>query len=91
MNGPLLARIALWSIAGLALGTGFFALLRLNIGLYGSRHWLAGIGLHVGRWALLAATLVVAARAGALPLLSAALGILIARAPALRAARKARP
>ena len=91
MNGAVVARIVFWALAGLALGAGFFSLLRLNVNLYGSRHWPAGIGLHVGRWALLVTTLVLAARTGALPLLSAALGILVARALVLRGAPKAQP
>lgn len=91
MSGSVVARVALWSITGLALGAGFFSLLRLNVRLYGSRHWPAGIGLHLGRWALLVTTLVFAARAGALPLLSAAIGVLTARTGVLLGARKARP
>ncbi len=87
----LVARLALWTIAGLALGAGFFSLLRVNVRLYGSRHWAAGIGLHVGRWAVLVSALVFAARLGASPLLAAAAGLVVARALLLRGARKVRP
>ncbi|HVT08456.1 MAG TPA: ATP synthase subunit I [Polyangia bacterium] len=83
-------RIAVWAAGGLGLGAAFFTLLRMNVALYGSRRWLGGIGLHLARWALLVAALVFAARAGALPLLSAALGVLAARALTLPA-RPVRP
>ncbi|HVY41338.1 MAG TPA: ATP synthase subunit I [Polyangia bacterium] len=87
MTAAVSLRIAGWAAAGLGLGAAFFTLLRLNVALYGSRHWLAGIGLHLARWALLVAALVFAARGGALPLLSAALGTVAARAVALPARR----
>ena len=91
MTGAVAARIALSAMAGLALGAAFFSLLRLNVRLYGSPHWPAGIGLHLARWALLATTLVFAARAGALPLLCVAGGVLISRRVVLRGAGKAAP
>ncbi len=91
MNGFLLARIAASIGAGVALGTGFFALLGLNVRLYGTRKWPAAMVLHLARWAFLAAALVVAARAGAIPLLSVTLGILTARTIVVRRARPGRP
>lgn len=85
MTGATLAlRITVGALAGLALGAAFFTLLRVNVSLYGSRHWPAGIALHLVRWALLATALVLAARAGAPSLLSAGLGILAARTFVMR-------
>ena len=88
MNGALLARIAASLIVGLALGGGFFSLLGLNVRLYGSRRWPLAMLLHLARWVGLATALVVAARAGALPLLSVTLGVLVARTLAVRRARE---
>ena len=85
------ARLALAGAAGLALGGGFFALLRVNVRLYASRRWPLGIALHLGRWALLAAALVVAARAGAGPLLAVLAGALVARVVLVRPGAEARP
>jgi hypothetical protein len=77
-------RIVLSTLGGLAVGGAFFALLRLNVRFYTSRHWPLGIALHFGRWTLLTIALVVAARMGALPLLCLAGGILIARTVLVR-------
>jgi len=91
MNGPLIVRVALSVAAGLALGTGFFSLLRMNVRLYGGRRWPLAIVLHLARWAFLAAALVLAARAGAIALLAVTLGILTARTLLIRRARQGRP
>jgi F1F0 ATPase subunit 2 len=91
MSAALVARSAVSMLAGLALGLGFFALLGLNVRLYGARRWPTAVVLHLGRWALLAAALVAAARAGALPLLSLTVGILAARTVLVRRAREGRP
>lgn len=91
MNGPLISRIVLWIAAGAALGAGFFALLGLNARLYGGRRWPAALVLHLARWALLAATLLVAARTGAVPLLSVTAGISIARLVVVRRTCAERP
>jgi hypothetical protein len=88
MNAALVARIALSIAAGLVLGGGFFSLLGLNVRLYGSRRWPVAMGLHLARWGLMTVALVVAARAGALPLLSVTLGILLARTAVVRRARE---
>lgn len=88
MIGSLIARVAVSLVAGAVLGAGFFSLLGVNVRLYGSRRWPLAMVLHLARWAFLAAALVVAARVGALPLLAAALGILVARAGLLRRARE---
>lgn len=91
MTGALVARIAVSVVAGLVLGAAFFSLLGLNVRLYGSRRWPVAMVLHLARWALLALALLVAARAGALPLLAMALGVLIARTVLVRRAREERP
>jgi hypothetical protein len=54
-------------------------LLHATVHLYATHRWPLGVALHVGRWALLVTLFVVAARAGAAPLLAAAAGTLIAR------------
>ena len=86
MSAPLLMRVGGAVLAGVVLGAGFFSLLGLNVRLYGSRRWPLAMVLHLARWALLAAALVVAARAGALPLLAMTLGILTARTALVRRA-----
>jgi F1F0 ATPase subunit 2 len=85
MSAASWIRSAVALAAGGAAGAAFFALLRTTVGLYGTRRWPLGIALHLARWALLAAVLVAAARAGAAPLLAAAAGTLLARAAVLRA------
>jgi F1F0 ATPase subunit 2 len=86
-----LVRIVVSVVAGLALGTAFFSSLELTVRLYGSRRWPVAIVLHLVRWAILAAALVVAARAGALPLLAMALGLLAARNVLIRRAHPRSP
>lgn len=73
------ARLVGWVLAGVGAGGVFFALLRATVRLYVGHRWPLGVALHLGRWAVLAALLVLAARAGALPLLLAAGGTLAAR------------
>lgn len=66
--------------AGLLAGVLHFALLRWNAALYARPRRLGpAIGLHVLRLAATALMLVLLARIGAVPLLTAALGITIAR------------
>ncbi len=84
MTGLAAARIAAWLLVGVLLGAGFFAMLRLNVRLYGSRRWPPAILVHLTRWSLLVVSLVLLARAGATPLLSAALGLLVARGAVMR-------
>ena len=91
MSEAVVVRITVSVVAGLVLGAGFFSLLGLNVRLYGSRRWPVAMVLHLARWALLAAALVVAARAGALPLLSMTLGLLIARTVIVRRPAPLRP
>lgn len=76
--------------AGLVVGLGYFAALRRTVQLYGAEgNRLAPAVLTVGRIAGAAAFLIVAARLGAVPLLAAFSGFLLARAIALRAVRRA--
>jgi N-ATPase, AtpR subunit len=86
---------ALWLLVGLAGGVAYFALLRRNTMLFLSS-WQAScllstsslghaIALQVLRLAAIAILLGFAARQGALPLLLAALGIMLARTLVLRA------
>jgi hypothetical protein len=91
MTGSFVVRIAFSVVAGLTLGAGFFSLLHLNLRLYGARRWPLAMVLHLARWALLAAALVAAAGAGAVPLLSMTAGILVARALVFGRVRKERP
>ena len=84
MTGIVAGRIAVWLVVGVLLGTGFFAMLRLNVRLYGTRRWPLAILVHFARWSLLVAALVLLARAGATPLLSAAMGLLVARGAVMR-------
>jgi N-ATPase, AtpR subunit len=77
--------ITLWLLAGLAGGMAHFALLRWNTALYLTGSVAAALGLRGVRMALTTALLVVAVRHGALPLLLAALGVLLARPMVMRA------
>ena len=85
-TGPL---AVVWPTAGLLFGLVYFALLRWTVGCFavgGSRILLAVLSL-----ARLVAAIVFfcwAARAGALPVLTALLGFLVARAFALWSARR---
>jgi F1F0 ATPase subunit 2 len=84
MTGIVVGRIAACLLVGIVLGTGFFAMLRLNVRLYGSRRWPLAILVHLARWSLLVVALILLARAGATPLLSAAMGLLVARGAVMR-------
>lgn len=72
-------------LLGALLGAGYFAALRLNVERYLSgRPPGPAVALHLGRLLLAGGGFVLIARAGAVPLLSALLGFLLARAQALR-------
>ncbi len=76
----------LWLLTGLGVGAAHFALLRRNTLLYlGAGGFVRALGLQALRIACVAAWLTFAAWHGALPLLLAALGIMIARPLILRA------
>ena len=77
------------ALAGLVFGLMHFAALRRTVELYSSgRSRLAAAALTLGRIAVAILFFSLAARLGALPLLSAFLGFLLARTFALRAARR---
>jgi F1F0 ATPase subunit 2 len=73
-------------LLGALLGAGYFAALRLNVERYLSgRSPGPAVALHLGRLLLAGVGFVLIAQAGAVPLLGALLGFLLARAMALRA------
>lgn len=72
-------------LIGALLGAGYFAALRLNIERYlFGRSLGPAVALHLGRLLLAGVGFAVVAQAGAVPLLGALLGFLLARALALR-------
>lgn len=76
---------AFWLLAGLAGGTAHFVLLRWNTRLYLAGGSVAcALGVQAFRMAVTALLLGFAAWHGALPLLLAALGVLVARPLVLR-------
>jgi hypothetical protein len=75
-------QIAAWLLGGALIGAAYFWTLRRNIELlaFGRCVLLLAVGLQAGRFLFLAGSLAtIADRGGALPLLSAATGILVAR------------
>jgi len=73
---------AAWLLGGALIGAAYFWALRRNVELlaFGRSALLLAVGLQAGRFLLLAGSLAtIADRGGALPLLSAATGILMAR------------
>jgi hypothetical protein len=73
-------------VAGLVFGLGYFAALRRTLNHYGSGSGRLGLAaLTLGRIAGATIFFILAARLGALPLLAAFLGFLMARGLALRA------
>ena len=89
MNGPALTLAAAMAAGGFVLGLGYFAVLRRTADLYGAgRSRLEPAMLTLGRIAAIVVFLVLAARLGALPLLAAFLGFLVARAAVLRTMKK---
>lgn len=69
---------ATWFLAGLVIGTFYFASLRWNAGLY-TRGIATAAGVQIARFAALGVILVFIARQGPLPLLLTALGVVLAR------------
>ena len=89
LAGSLIA-LPLALAAGLVVGLGYFKLLGKTIALYGRQgSWLGPVALTLGRLLGVGLLLALAARFGALALLVAFVGFLLARAIALRAARRA--
>jgi hypothetical protein len=87
MTGAALALAA--GFAGLLAGALYFAALRRAVALYAAGPGRLGAALTLARIAGAILFFGLAARQGALPLLSSFLGFLLARALALRAARRA--
>jgi F1F0 ATPase subunit 2 len=88
---PLLARIAVFLLVGLALGAMHFLALRLNTMLYlAPERRGRALALHALRMALIVAALLVVARLGAAALVAAFVGLIAARyAVAARVTRSA--
>jgi hypothetical protein len=84
--------LALWLAGGLALGVGYFLMVRRSADLILSKSrsgpWL-GVALVLARLGSLGAVLVLAAMQGAGPLLAASLGLVIGRFVVMRALRGA--
>ncbi len=77
-------------LLGLVAGLAHFASLKRVVDLYAGGGPIARtVALHIARFALVIAVLVLLALMGALPLLAGALGIFIARALVLRFTREA--
>jgi F1F0 ATPase subunit 2 len=81
-GSPLVLVAAL--AAGFALGYGHFATLKPITDAFAEGAVARALGLQLLRWIVLVVVLIVCARFGALPLLLAALGLLVARAVVLR-------
>jgi hypothetical protein len=75
------------AVGGLAFGLVYFAALRRTVDLFGAGRRLAPAALTLGRLAGAISFFGLVARLGALPLLSAFVGFLLARTFALRAVR----
>ena len=79
----------LMAVAGLAFGVVYFASLKRSVTLFvGGKGWLGPLAFILGRIGAAAAFLFVAAKLGAMPLLAAFIGFLMARTLALRAVRR---
>ncbi len=87
----LVAMAALFGTAGIGLGLLYFATLRRSVGAFtNGGGWIMPMALTVGRIGGIALVLGIAAKFGAIALLSAFLGFLIARGISLRQARESR-
>ena len=76
-------------LAGFVFGLAYFAAVQRTALLFAAgRGWLAPVALTVGRIGAAVLFLALAARLGAAPLLAGFAGFLLARAVALRAARR---
>jgi hypothetical protein len=94
INVPLLPVIAqgmTMALAGFVFGLIYFAALERTVILFASgRGWLGPLGLTLGRAAAAVIFLGLAAKLGALSLLAAFVGFLLARVAALRVTRGTR-
>ena len=77
-------RAAAAFVAGLALGVAFFASLLRNMRFYAEGRPVAGALLHASRFLLVIAVLAGAVQFGAMPLLSCAFGLIVARMLVMR-------
>ena len=83
--------VAGMALAGLLVGLAYFAALHQTVRRFTGGGWLGPVLLTLGRIALIVALLVVAARLGALTLLAAFAGFVVARAIAVRRGLRAFP
>ena len=82
---PHLASVVIWLCAGGALGAVYFVSLRWNVALFTQGRLIAPIALQMLRFAVVTAALgSIALGFGAMPLLSAAAGLIAARVVMLR-------
>jgi hypothetical protein len=100
MNLPPLDTLPAWAMllglaahlgAGFALGILFFRILWLSVRFAARGSLTTIIALMIGRFALMGAILALASLEGALPLLTMALGILLARFAVMNGVREAAP
>jgi hypothetical protein len=81
---------AMMAVAGILFGLLYFAALRRSVALIAGRGgWLGALALTLARLGAAGAFLFGTAKLGAVPLLAAFAGFLLARAVALRSARRA--
>jgi hypothetical protein len=86
---PMIALVVTMAFSGFAFGVFYFAVLERSVTLFASNHrWLGPLAFTLGRMAAAVLFLGLAAKLGALFLLAALLGFLLARAVSLRAARR---
>ena len=86
---PMFAIAVTTAFSGFAFGVFYFAALERSVTLFASdRRWLGPLALTLARMAAAVLFLGLAAKLGALSLLAALLGFLLARAVSLRAARR---
>ncbi len=78
--------VGVWLAAGMLIGAGYFLTLRRNVGMFAAgRSLLLPLGFQLARFVLLAAALAAIARSsGALPVLAATAGVLVARTAVIR-------
>ena len=74
-----LPALAVFFVFGAALGAAYFSTLRISARLFSEKASLAAAALTVARFAVLAICLTFVSRAGALPLLVTAMGLVVAR------------
>ena len=84
----ILGQAAPFVLLGALIGAGYFAVLRLNVACYLSGRSLGpAVALHLGRLLLAGIGFALIAPAGAVPLLAALCGLVLARAVVLKLTR----